>query len=716
MQPPVPKKIKKTASQQPSAQTVAPLLSRTGRVIKPKKYDGGAKRKNGEHRNNLSFRLYGYFLSEILSHYNYYLCYNANPAINSNKDSIITSFKDNILLNVKLTDILCANSRITYYYEILAFRILYINYLIKSYITSSSVKLISYISTVNKGLLTKEFIVYKSFENLTVFSANIEYINTIATDISAIINNTDINNMVQSLLNITTSSYPTTPKSHISNSTDNINTINQNNNIYIDIIRNLDFKDVAVKLHNTASTLFNMASSFIKINADINYYYKTIYKTITTKKISNIEKEIAKKVSIINRIKDAISINTNIELIIELLFEFAAYMFLLLYKTEKTFDNILDVSQINDIKKYLFDIIKIKDDFYIYISSIINSIVIPNDANDIIQFAKLIIEYNINANELIIIYIIMFHTFNNINNNNKQLVLLIDDLMGFIKSPSFPAKKENIFLSLYNKQNDIAENIKTIYKNHIEFKADKEAGKIAILIKDDVYPKDITSLFMKKDDKQQTQGTRPGRYNQEIIDGVNIQGTSINTLYSALLTRAKTNKDKPNKIDFSQKELKNIFDIYFKNVNKLGTKIITNFQSQGADTTGIFYNENIIIQNILFITLIANHFNDIIEYKGNKIYDIINTIEKDNTYKIHSFIKEKKSNYYNNDDYKIITLVYACLYNIINIKHTALMNEKQLGRDKYNFIGYYNKKNKYYDIDKLFSMFDLVMEITKSNS
>ena len=76
-------------------------------------------------------------------------------------------------------------------------------------------------------------------------------------------------------------------------------------------------------------------------------------------------------------------------------------------------------------------------------------------------------------------------------------------------------------------------------------------------------------------------------------------------------------------------------------------------------------------------------------------------------------INKTTKNYYNNSDYKIITIIYACLYNIIINKHQALLDIKGKGNDKYNFLGYYGKKNTFSQVQKLFGMFDLIMEITK---
>lgn len=100
--------------------------------------------------------------------------------------------------------------------------------------------------------------------------------------------------------------------------------------------------------------------------------------------------------------------------------------------------------------------------------------------------------------------------------------------------------------------------------------------------------------------------------------------------------------------------------------------------------------------------------------KNDNIYKIISNIESDNIYKIHKFMK-KGTNYYNQDDYKIITLIYASIYNIIKMKYDLIfsLKEKNL-KDKYKIIGYFDNSNTYNKIEKLFGMFDLVMAITKS--
>jgi hypothetical protein len=100
--------------------------------------------------------------------------------------------------------------------------------------------------------------------------------------------------------------------------------------------------------------------------------------------------------------------------------------------------------------------------------------------------------------------------------------------------------------------------------------------------------------------------------------------------------------------------------------------------------------------------------------KNEKIYNILNKIEGENTYKIHKFMK-KPNNYYNNDDYKIITIIYACIYNIIQVKYTSIFNIKEKNlQDKYKIMGYFDTSNTYNKMEKLFGMFDLVMAITKS--
>jgi hypothetical protein len=93
--------------------------------------------------------------------------------------------------------------------------------------------------------------------------------------------------------------------------------------------------------------------------------------------------------------------------------------------------------------------------------------------------------------------------------------------------------------------------------------------------------------------------------NDELGNQIGLEKTNINALYSALLTKAKTVQNgKPININITDKSLLNIFDTYFKNVNILGTTIIRNEKvGQGAATSGYYYNENIIIQDIIFITI-----------------------------------------------------------------------------------------------------------------
>jgi hypothetical protein len=745
----------------PAPPTVQPIIvSRSGRQIKVKT-TGGARRKNGENRNKLSFRLYSYFVSYILSYYNYHLCVTMNPAIQANKDDIIKSFITNILLNSKLINIVCVTNRITFYNEILLFRILYINNIIKTENINLSLKTESSLKII-RDLENFIFNISKSPDDLF---QNTEFMDTIDESILTIIqNNENINKMFGTLLNITTYSLPINPISEICSKVDNIKNIIQYNNIIIQLFNNLDFSNTARILNNTKQMIISYEDIF-KTNNYYSYYTEIYLKNIT--RTSNIKNKIASIVVTINDLKVRNTNFSDIDVIMTLIFTYALYMYLLLIDSKEIKTSLttpLNATDINNIKIKLFEIIKIKEDFYKYIDPILDNKSSDPVINQAIEVASLTIEYNFYSIKMMYLYVISFHIFNNIQNNNNLLSQYITEISKHINNSKF-IKKENIFLTLYNKQNDIQENINKLYTNHAEFKANKEQGKIALLIQDEVYPRNIKTLFVRKDNKKpgDVQQARPraapisavsrsrrggpiqlnlgesaarkkkrGDEEEDDEDDNQIEISSapaatgtgeskqlnpskVNELYNSLVRKAAEIKGKPNEIDFTKKALADIYKEYFDNIKNVGTKIITAEKGQGAETaiTGANYNENIIIQNIIFITIIANHFKEIVEYKGKQIFDIINTIDKDNTYKIHSFITSEKSNYYNNDDYKIITLVYACLYNIIKIKHEALIREKTAGRDKYNFIGYYNKKNKYDDLEKLFSMFDLVSEITK---
>jgi hypothetical protein len=382
-----------------------------------------------------------------------------------------------------------------------------------------------------------------------------------------------------------------------------------------------------------------------------------------------------------------------------------------------------------------------------------------NETKQAIEMALIIYYFNLYLIKIIYLYVIAYKIFLLIDNKYKLLLINIDILdKSIYENNKHLRKKENVFLKLFNKQNDIEENITKLYTNHEQFKQDKANGKVAILIQKEVFPP-MNTLFKKNDmiqnsteasrrsnrlqniklseDEEEEEKEEEKKQLIELEDGEEILMETengeeilmdtddrqerqdliiINKLYDKLIKKAAINSIKPNDIEINNKPLVEIYSKYFRTISNIGSRIITAEVGQGADTTGEHYNENIIIQNIIFITAIANHFADLIKYKETKIFEIINTIEKDNTYKIHSFINPKiKNHYYNNDDFKIITLVYACLYNIIKIKNDAILKEKRKGRDKYNFVGYYNKKHKYFELEKLFSMFDLVCEITKFN-
>jgi hypothetical protein len=705
---------------------------------------GGARKVKD--RNKLSFRLYAYFLKNILSYYNYNLCYTSNMiAVQSKRDEIISSFNTNILLNFKLLNILCNNKRITPYSEILLFRILYLNKIIKN--------------NINNLLLYIKSSIEQIPINLKLLNYNFTYMNNIHDNLSKIlVNNDNIITIIDTLISITSYSKPITPQTLICKTINDINnTYKSNINIY-DLIKQLNtmYKDTVINF-NTNIIRKKELEDIFRNNTKYSIYLYMYERHITSN--SNIDGKISKTESKIKRYKTDLR---NSDVVIEYMFTYALYMYFNLIKSQSlitTLDNVpINISQIKKlnnnlniiITKYEEEIKSIESD---YMSKY------DNETKEAIEMALLIYYFNLYLIKIIYLYVIAYKIFLLIDNKYKLLLINIDILdKSIYENNKHLIKKENIFLKLFNKQNDIEENITKLYKDHEQFKQDKANGKVAILIQKDLYPH-VNTLFKKKDmmqnvaeasrrssrlqniklseDEEEEEEKEEKKQLIELEDGEEILMETedgeeilmdtddrqerqdliiINKLYDKLIRKAAINSIKPNDIEINNKPLVEIYSKYFRTISNIGSRIITAEVGQGADTTGEHYNENIIIQNITFITAIANHFADLIKYKETKIFEIINTIEKDNTYKIHSFINPKiKNHYYNNDDFKIITLVYACLYNIIKIKNDAILKEKRKGRDKYNFVGYYNKKHKYFELEKIFSMFDLVCEITKFN-
>lgn len=730
-------KPKKSGPSKPAPGTGTKLAqSRTGRTYKPssKFSQGGVpKTKNDEKKNKLSFRLYSYFITEIITHYNYNLCI-IPPNITSNeKDNIIKIFKD-ILINVYLQDIICVKYRITYYNEPLLYRIGYINEIINDILSY----FLNFITTkINNFIITNGFNaideIITNYTNIDALNANIRYIQQVKDELLSIITYyektielIEVQTVITQCVNYNINSPLNLTLNIIKQNLIDIMNINK-------IIKDYDFSNNSLALKDSIIYLANYEDSF-KSNT-YNIYYNNIYLPNIVNYKSNISREIALKN--INILIETISLyladtNINEDLIMKLIFTIAQFTlavvnFVHIYKNEiMSGIIILNNNIITEIYNYCSLIEKYINEIDIKIK-----IFTQQEIIDAINIGYKLI--NTNNNIIVLIYSYLFILFN-INNINyvysTSLKPNIDELNRIVYNTTVNNQKinkiTNKYLELYSKQREIEDNINKLYPNNEEFKEKKSKGHIPILIQSEVFPSNLPSLFLKKQDlldldkskKLKTNGpSRPSRFldleikseeNKEIL----LDKTNINSLYQALLTKAK--KEKPINVNITDSSLSKIFDTYFMNVNILGTKIIKNERAgQGAATSAYTYNENIIIQDIIFITIIANHFKEIIEYKGKKIFEIINTIEKDNTYKIHSFIKSKNS-YYNQDNYKILTIVYACLYNIIKIKHDSLITEKAKGRDRYNFIGYYGKNNKYSDVEKLFSMFDVITEITKS--
>jgi len=735
--------------QQVKTQVNIGTQSRSGRQIKPSAKNiltGGVpaqqtQKKNDEKKNKLSSRLYSYVLTELLPYYNYKLCIDSANM----KDEIINFFKE-ILINTTLTDIICVKNRINYYNELLLYRIIYLNKIIEENINIFIDFINNKITPIifNGFKMIDELIIdYYNIENL---NATIQYIEQINEGLLSIKSNYENTlQTIQTILYITTSVNPISTITSIT-----INTMKQNIDDINNNIKNIQehyFKDSALSLKESITNLSHNFNKFITNRysdyyTNIYYYNTNIYKSNTS--LDDARKNI-------HILKESITVllqNTRFDddnLILILIFTIATFAysvmnFTYIYKNEV----IADTSKLNkDIIIEIFEIINIIKTYKNKIDEIKG---LNEDIIDAINVAKSLLDINYNMIVIFNSYLLILFNIANINNiiltslkiEIDKLNLIIYDTDVNINETIQKINKtysNNKFLSLFVKQEEIRTNITGLYPNHEEFNEKKRNGYIPILIQSDVYPVNMPSLFLNKTDlkkikepsskkpatsiKQIRQSRKMNEEyedNDELGNQIGLEKTNINALYSALLTKARTVQNgKPININITDKSLLNIFDTYFKNVNMLGTTIIRNEKvGQGAATSGYYYNENIIIQDIIFITIIANHFKEIIEYKGKKIFEIINTIEKDNTYKIHSFVKSK-NNYYNSDNYKILTIVYACLYNIIKIKHDALLLEKEKGRDKYNFIGYYGKKNKYGDVEKLFSVFDVIMEITKSN-
>ena len=497
-----------------------------------------------------------------------------------------------------------------------------------------------------------------------------------------------------------------------------------------------DFKDFFDNLKKSVNNL--LAQNTISNNPSYNKYNTNILSYKINNSLGKANDNISKVNKIIKAMKEKIKSKPDINLIIEFLYKYAEYLY-----TNINYAFILkniivdnsDGSNINDIKSKLDYYLLNKNNFFIYIKTILDQFIIDDNSNKIIYFASNIIERNYNIIILIYSYLLMYYSFNNITNivsivllNNIDEIdkavynteIIIEDNIKKIDVKN--VNTNNKFMGLYNIKNEIELNIKKLYPNYKDFEEKKKEGYIPILIQSEVFPRDTKTLFLNKKDLEKEPKETLVKSNLKRKVGeienkeIELQSSKITTLYKNLYQKAMIYGElKPVNIPINDKVLSDIFTTFFSNTNKMGTEVILNQRiGQGAATSGRFYNENIIIQNIIFITIVANYFKEIIEYKGKKIFEIINTIEKDNTYKIYSFIKTK-NNYYSKDDYKIITLVYACLYNIIKIKHEALLDEKEKGRDKYDFLGYYKRKNKYNQIEKLFSLFDVIMEITKSN-
>jgi hypothetical protein len=723
------------------------------REAKEQQQGGGPKKKNDDEvRDKLSSRLYTYFLTTIIPYYNYSVCVvPTNTNIQANKDIVITQFKD-ILINIKLKDIICVVNRITYYYEIILYRAAYLIYIFNNNIDNINNNINKIHSDIKTYILTSSmYITDVNTYYAAIIAPNGNYIAVYEEEINKLKNSYNDNDTTIAILLAITNASPGIYTNDIYDKVAELQSINNIIKTKINAINTVDIPITEIqKLNILINDIIKSENEYKLYNETYENEYIRHYKDyindlaklLTVHDIYIITDIIKDLVAHINTILLSINTYSIIEYVYKIALLSQAYIYLLNnhITIAKSYNDILTINSIIEEIKIIYDKLSID------ISNIIiRSSKSMTKADYLISYnyAYNIINYNFNLIFLVIKpyidrMVLLNIIYNDIDTELKNKIKIITDLIygteinildKLNKKPISKKHTDNKFISLFTKQNDIETNITQLYKNHNELKKIKAENNLVLDIQEDVYPS-FDIFFKLANEIQPQRGI--GRATREI----NIAGEAkplikkdIANLYSELITIArklkaekKIESENPKLINFTTNgpnNLLKVFDIYFRNVNKLGSLIP---RTEGEERTinatqRQYYNPNIIIQDMVFISTIASHFKELIKYKNTKIFDIISSVEKDNEIKMYSeIINNKRKNYYNNNDYKIITLVYAGLYNIIKVKHDALMAEKEKARDKYNFIGFYGRNNIYGEVEKLFGVFDLIIEITKSTT
>ena len=748
------------ASSPPAAPPAAPALAasagprRSTRPHKPStKLSGGVAKKKAPKNdddkkiNKLTHRLYIYFVSVIIPHYNYKLCVNpVNPVTSPLNKDLLTSFS-NILTDCKFRNIACVASRSTYFNEIMLYRAAYLNKIIKdetnninNYIDRININIQKTFESLNDitSLKTELIIIIDSFKLMTEILKYLE----IATE--------NIKKTNTSLINIT-NAKPSVVNNELNN---NAILINQRINgilPFITNIKNSRYTEDLELLKDAVIEFRTLYSRYILNNPYKNYFDTYEQDVInlntlnTQEQILNIIRIITEKInkpyedndinnSIIQKLyytvflsdlylhdikynikQGKLNINNQIQYYKELIINNRETIIQKLITDNPKNDSL--VEQIINFIEYIINInyyLICCYDKYIYISKNIYSInqIIPNITNIIQRIDTIIYNTDVFYEENNILDPMKYNPLKKLKDNHPEL---------------------NKFITLYTKKDKIYNSITTVYKDHEQLQQLKKTKELNFKLEETSnFPADFTkfSLLSNIDNISKSQPQKiSSRLKRQPVELQNIEEDeedepgdnnvkilkeNINKLYNAIKRKlAATTTKNPKELPI--KDMKPIFDTFFTNISILGTEIKLSENGERVKNAieGAKYNPEIYIQDIVFLTIIAKHFNDIIKMKNDKIYNILNKIEGENTYKIHKFMK-KPNNYYNNDDYKIITIIYTCIYNIIQVKYISIFNIKEKNlQDKYKIMGYFDTSNTYNKMEKLFGMFDLVMAITK---
>ena len=764
----IPNKKQKIASPQPPAPAAAPAAASTGprrstRPPKPKIFEGGVAKKKAPKNdddkkiNKLTHKLYIYFVSVIIPYYNYKLC--VNPITSPLNKDLLTSFA-NILTDCKFRNIACVASRSTYFNEIMLYRAAYLNKIIND--DTSNIN--NYIDRININIK-------KTFESLNdITSLNTELIIIIIDSfklMTEIFKYLEIakDNIIKTnvaLINITN----TKPSAVSIRNELNDNAILIDQTIkqilpYITNIKDSRYTEDLELLNANVIEFTRLYSTNIIDNPYKNYFDKYQNDVLQLKTLNN-QKEILGLIEFITKkIKEPYEDNDINNSIIKKLYNTVFLSDLYLHDIKY---NIKQGELINIYKKipyYKELIIKNRD-------TIIQKLIIDNPKNDprveqIIHF----IEYINRINYFLICcydnYNFIYKNVDSINQIKEEISNIIQRIDTIIYNTDVfyeenkildpkkhnPLKKLNAnhpelnkFITLYTKKDKIYNSITSVYKDHEQLQELKRNKQLNFKLEETSnFPAEFTKFSLlsnidntltQQPEKKSARLRRqqPENVPKELLSGieeeddneeesgdnnVKILKQTINSLYSTIKTKI-TGTIYKNPKELPIKDIKPTFDTFFTKISILGTdiKLSENGERVKEALEGAKYNPDIYIQDIVFLSIIAKHFNDIIKMKNEKIYNILNKIEGENTYKIHKFMK-KPNNYYNNDDYKIITIIYACIYNIIQVKYTSIFNIKEKNlQDKYKIMGYFDTSNTYNKMEKLFGMFDLVMAITKS--